>query len=98
MKKCVRLTLCLYFLLGAGVAAGSTGVWERHCEACHDGRTILNGRIVPDKEQMKAKFKTLPEFVNACGGSPSCMNIVKHDRKLLEKAGKELGLRETVEK
>jgi len=72
-----------------------TGAWERHCVACHDGQTILNGKVVIDREQMKAKYSSLQEFVNACGGSPSCMNILKHDEKLLREAGKNIGLKDT---
>ena len=72
--------------------------WERHCESCHDGKTILNGNVVLDKEQMKLKYKTLDEFAQACAGAPTCMNIVKHEEKLLREAGMEIGLRNIPEK
>ena len=68
------------------------GLWERHCEACHDGKTILNGKVVIDKEQMKAQYKTLDELGNACAGAPTCMNIVKHKEKLLREVGAEIGI------
>ena len=67
--------------------------WERHCESCHDGKTVLNGKVVPDKEQMKAKYKTLDEFAKSCAGAPVCMNIVKHEEKLLREAGTDIGLK-----
>jgi hypothetical protein len=68
-------------------------LWERHCEACHDGKTLLNGIIVINREQMKEKYKTLTEFSNACTGSASCMNILKHDRKLFIEVGREIGIK-----
>jgi hypothetical protein len=76
----------------------SVNSWERHCESCHDGKTMLNGKVVPDKEQMKAKYKTLDEFAKACAGAPACMNIVKHEEKLLREAGTEIGLKNIPEK
>ncbi len=67
-------------------------LWERHCEACHDGKTVLDGKVVADKGQIKKKYKTLEEFAGACGKSPECMNIVKHEEGLLLKVGAEIGL------
>ncbi|HXX56592.1 MAG TPA: hypothetical protein VEI96_01160 [Thermodesulfovibrionales bacterium] len=72
--------------------------WERHCEACHDGETVLNGKVVMNREGMTAKYKTLSEFINACEGSTSCMNILKHQEKLLREVGKEIGIRDTSRK
>jgi len=95
MKKCAYFSICFLFLLAGESAYALTGAWERHCEACHDGQTILNGKVVIDREQMKAKYSSLQEFVNACGGSPSCMNILKHDEKFLREAGKNIGLKDT---
>lgn len=66
--------------------------WERHCVACHDGETLLNGKVLMNREGMKAKYKNLEEFVNACEGSGACMNILKHQKKLLTEVGKELGI------
>ena len=66
--------------------------WERHCVACHDGETLLNGKVLMNKEGMKAKYKNLEEFMNACQGSGACMNILKHQKKLLTEVGKELGI------
>lgn len=94
MKRCICSAICSFVLLGGVSAYALTAAWERHCQACHDGQTILNGRVVIDGEQMRAKYTTLQEFVNACGGSPSCMNIVKHDKDLLREVGKELGLKD----
>ena len=69
-----------------------TSLWEKHCEACHDGKTVLNGKVVADKASLKEKYNTLDAFANACGNTPMCMNILKHDEKLLRKVGKELEL------
>jgi len=46
----------------------------------HDGKTVLNGQIVMDKEQMKKKYKSSGEFADACSQSPTCMNIMKHKK------------------
>ncbi len=74
------------------------GLWERHCEACHDGKTVLNGKVVANKEQIKEKYKNLEEFSNACANSPVCMNIVKHEEKLLVKVGTEIGIKPAEKK
>jgi ABC-type bacteriocin/lantibiotic exporter with double-glycine peptidase domain len=66
--------------------------WERHCVACHDGETVLNGTVLMNREGMRTKYKNLEEFVNACEGSGACMNILKHQKKLLTEVGKELGI------
>lgn len=66
--------------------------WERHCVACHDGETLLNGKVLMNREGMKATYKNLEEFVNACEGSGACMNILKHQKQLLTEVGKELGI------
>lgn len=90
--------MAVFFLLMIFSFLGCTrtqqiSLWERHCEACHDGRTVLNGNIVIDKEQMKKKYRTLDEFTGACANSPSCMNIVKHEEKLLAEVGTEIGIK-----
>ena len=59
---------------------------------------MLNGKVVPDKEQIKAKYKSLDEFAKGCAGAPTCMNKVKHEEKLLREAGTELGLKNVTEK
>jgi hypothetical protein len=97
-EKKSKVTRIFTILLGTllftegGSQAGPIGLWERHCDACHDGKTILNGKVVINKDQMKEKYKTLDSFVNACEGSASCMNILKHDKRLFMKVGKEIGI------
>jgi hypothetical protein len=99
IKKAVTVIIILLFPLLSGLSYKSSRIslWERMCEACHDGSTVLNGKVVIDKEQIKAKYQTLDELVNAvtCEGPP-CMNILKHDEKLVRKVGKEIGIRETA--
>ena len=101
IPKAIRLIIILffafYFISGCSKIQ-SVNSWERHCESCHDGKTVLNGKVVPDKEQMKAKYKTLDEFAKACAGAPVCMNIVKHEEKLLREAGTEIGLKNIPDK
>jgi hypothetical protein len=95
-KKGVFLTIfiLLTFLLGGvGSAASRVSLWERMCEACHDGKTVLNGKVVIDKEQMKEKYRSLNELVTAVTcEAPSCMNILKHDKKLVREVGEEIGI------
>jgi hypothetical protein len=101
IKRAVSIIIILLFPLLAGLSYRSPRIslWERMCEACHDGKTVLNGQVVMDKDQMKLKYRTLDELVNAvtCEGPP-CMNILKHDEKLVRKVGKEIGIKEAPRK
>jgi hypothetical protein len=101
IKRVVSISIILLFPLLAGLSYRSPRIslWERMCEACHDGKTVLNGRVVMDKDQMRTKYRTIDELVNAvtCEGPP-CMNILKHDEKLVRKVGREIGLREAPQK
>ena len=96
-KKGTLAVIVLLFFLTAGYGYGAQRVslWERMCEACHDGKTMLNGKVVMDKEQIKGKYHTLDELVKAVTcQAPPCMNILKHDEKLVRQAGKEIGIKE----
>ena len=88
------IILLLPFLLGFTSKAQRTPLWDRHCAACHDGKTQLNMKVVIDKDQVKAKFENLADLVKAvtCEGPP-CMNILKHDEALIIKVGKEIGIK-----
>lgn len=101
--KILKLTILvvLLFPLVAGYTflSARISLWERMCEACHDGQTVLNGKVVMDKKEMKAKYHTLDELVNAVTcQAPPCMNILKHDEKMVREVGKEIGIREAPEK
>jgi len=96
--RCVIILMYAFSFISGCSRVQSVNSWERHCESCHDGKTMLNGKVVPDREQMKAKYKTLDEFTKACAGAPSCMNIVKHEEKLLRETGTEIGLKKIPEK
>jgi hypothetical protein len=85
----------LFFVIWGCQKSDQITLWDRHCGACHDGKTILNGQIVMDKKQMMTKYKSLDEFANTCSQSPSCMNIIKHDKKLFLDVGREIGIKET---
>lgn len=93
------VTVLFFSLCSILIASGcgkqeSISLWERHCASCHDGKTVLNGKVVPSREKLKEKYRTLDEFSNACSGSASgtCMNILKHDRKLFIEVGREIGI------
>jgi hypothetical protein len=55
---------------------------------------VLNGKVVINREEMKEKYrgKSLQDFVDACGESTTCMNILKHNEDLLREVGKEMGI------
>ena len=59
---------------------------------------MLNGKITLDKEQMIAKYKTLDDFTSACIGTVSCMNILKHEKKLFTEVGNEIGIKNNAKK
>ena len=97
------LRVTIVMLLSSLFIAGCTkpqpmSSWERHCVACHDGHTVLNGKVLMSRDEMKAKYKNLEEFVNACEGSGACMNILKHRKNLLTEVGKELEIRDSSRK
>jgi hypothetical protein len=97
----LRIIIVFLFPLLVGFTAKTQRIslWERMCEACHDGKTVLNGKVVLDKQQIKTKYHTLDELVDAVTcKAPPCMNILKHDEKLVRKVGKEIGIREVPTK
>jgi len=101
VRALIFFTFCSLFFAASGCReAEHVSLWDRHCGVCHDGKTILNGRVVANKDQLRAKFKTLDEFSNACSGpaSGSCMNILKHDKKLFIEVGREIGISDTPKK
>ena len=88
----LMILICSLIFASSCCKIESISLWDRHCAACHDGKTILNGKVVINREQMKSKYKTLDEFSNTCAGTASCMNILKHDKKLFIEVGKEIGI------
>ena len=81
-------------LLAAGCEYDRPSLWEMKCGSCHDGKTVINGKVVMDKVQMKARFQDMEAFVNVCDSSPSCMDILKHDKDLFRDVGREIGIEE----
>jgi hypothetical protein len=95
----MRILVFLFFLFMIISGCQKTDhltLWDRHCGACHDGKTVLNNQVVADKDQMKMKYRSLEEFASACSDSPSCMNIMKHEEKLFLDVGKEIGIKDTA--
>jgi hypothetical protein len=90
----LALLISFLFIFGCSKPEDKS-LWKRKCATCHDGKTVLNEKVVMDREQIKAKFKTLDEFVLACEEAPSCMNILKHKGELLRDVGKEIGIGDT---
>ncbi len=95
MKNALWLGILVFIsLFPAGLAEGGVTLWDRMCAACHDGKTILNGKVVISKEEIKRKYRSIDELVDAVTcSSPPCMNILKHDEKWVARVGKEIGLR-----
>jgi hypothetical protein len=87
------IVLLFPLLAGFGTSTSNISLWDRMCASCHDGKTVLDGKVVIDREQMKAKYKTLDQLVDAvtCQGPP-CMNILRHDEKLVRQVGREIGI------
>ena len=97
MKRLTALSLMLTattLVLCSACHRERVSLWERMCESCHDGSTVLNGKVVIDRKEMTAKFKTQDDLVRAVTcGAPPCMNILKHDEGLVRKVGAELGIK-----
>ncbi len=66
-------------------APAMAGVWETQCAGCH------NGAMAPNKDQLKAKFKTAKAFVKAAQNSTNpMMAAFKSNVKALQDAAKEI--------
>jgi len=81
-------------VLVSGCKTGAVSLWELKCASCHDGKTVLNDQVVPDKDDLKRKYKNIEQFMLSCIGAPSCMDILKHDEELFRKVGLEIGIPE----
>jgi hypothetical protein len=82
-------------IIAASIAACSferPSLWELKCAACHDGKTVLNGKVVPDKEELKGRYRDIESFASSCQKAPRCMNILKHDEELFREIGREIGI------
>jgi len=76
------------FLIIFFLAPLATAQWTG-CIGCHTG-TIASG-----EEVMKEKFQTVEAFVNAAMASQNpMMKAVQQNKKVLETAARELGLKE----
>lgn len=59
------------------------------CVGCH------SGTIAPDEKAMKEKFKSVDEFVKAAMATENpMMKPIQQNKKAIETAAKELGLKE----
>jgi hypothetical protein len=83
-------------LVMVGCQPEQISLWKRHCDSCHKGKTSFKDRTVMNKEHLTAKYETIEQLLEACETSPSCMNILKHNKKLLREVGKEIGLKENT--
>ncbi len=85
------ILLSVFFFAG-GCEYERPSMWEMKCAACHDGRTVLNGKVVVGQEEMKSRYGDMETFVNVCKDSPECMSILKHDKDLFREIGQEIGI------
>lgn len=83
-------------LVMVGCQPERISLWKRHCESCHNGKTTYKERPVLNKKRLIAKYETIEQLLKACEISPSCMNILKHNKKLLRQVAKEIGLKENT--
>jgi hypothetical protein len=78
------LILLLLFLSASLVSAQWSG-----CVGCH------SGTIAADEKAMKEKFQTVEAFVNAAMATENpMMKEIQQNKKAIETAAKELGLKE----
>jgi len=69
-------------------AVTRTQFWSKMCASCHDGKTAIS------KEAMREKYQTAAVFTEAVlNKGDRCMNILKNDKKLINKVAKEIGLK-----
>lgn len=89
MKKSTATVLILLIIfLSAPVA---TAQWSG-CVGCH------SGTIAADEKAMKEKFQTVEAFVNAAMATENpMMKPIQQNKKSIEAAAKELGLKEAPE-
>ncbi len=81
----MRKILGALFLTAAFALPASAGVWEAQCAGCH------NGSLAPSKAQLKAKYKSAKEFVEAGKKTNNpMMAAFKSNVKALQDAAKEL--------
>ena len=76
------VALCVFFMLSYSAMAG----WNT-CAGCH------NSTLAPDKDKLKAKHKTIENFVKAGLETKNpMMKSIQKDEKALREAAKEIGL------
>ena len=93
--KTAILTASATVILAASMAACSyerPSLWELKCAACHDGKTVLNEKVMPGKEELRARYRDIDAFSSSCQKAPACMNILKHDEELFIDVGREIGI------
>ena len=71
-------------------------LWDMKCAACHDGKTVLNEKVMPGKQELRIRYSNMDEFSSSCQKAPRCMNILKHDEELFIDVGRELGIPEKL--
>lgn len=67
-------------------------LWEMKCAACHDGKNVLNDKVMPGKQDFRDRFRDIGEFSDSCLKAPKCMNILQHDEELFVEVGREIGI------
>jgi len=86
------LAICLPVLTGCKSEPSS--LWAQKCSGCHDGKTVLNDQVVPDKEDLVSKYENMEQFMISCLTSPPCMDVLKNDEELFRQVGREMGIPE----
>ena len=90
--RAIYVSISVLFLMLSACDYERVTMWELKCAACHDGKNVLNDKVMLDRQALKAKYATLKEFEGSCQGASACMNILKHDPKLFRDVGREIGI------
>jgi hypothetical protein len=86
--------IALSFMLMAGCEIGQPTLWDQHCATCHEGKTVLNDQVAPDKQDIIHKYTNMEQFMLSSLTSLPCGNLLKHDEDIFRKVGLEIGIPE----
>jgi hypothetical protein len=78
----------------AGCKARPNTLWDLKCASCHDGKTVLNDQVAPDRQDIIDKYTNMEQFMLSCMTASPCMSIFKHDEEIFREVGRELGIPE----
>jgi len=88
-RKMVSVFFIICFITLFSYNLTNAGGWDQ-CKGCH------NGNLAPDAKKLKDKYVTVDKLVAAVKRSGnSSMESIKKNERLLRKAAKNIGLKQT---